>query len=311
MAGPVRRPTARVVPVNRHGEVLLLVIVAADGGPGLMTTGGGIEPGETPRDAAVRELHEETGIAVAVEALVGPFHHGTHDWTDSHGVARLSESQFFATAVDDVEISFAGHQPEELGFVVGHEWLDPAELADDPRVRHPQLPHIARTAVALLQALDHVVHRVTARVLPVSPDGAVLLLEEQDPAQPGGVYWASIGGAIDPGESLRDAAVRELHEESGIIVDADQLVGPVHQLVDPFSWNGVDYVGDSTYFALRLDRDIEVSFDLLEPEEVGNVLGAAWLTPAELAARPTFRPSGLPDIMRAAVAAVAVAGGVQ
>lgn len=147
-------------------------------------------------------------------------------------------------------------------------------------------------------------HRVTARVLPVSPDGAVLLLEEQDPAVPGARYWSSIGGATDPGESLRDAAVRELHEEAGIVVPADSLVGPVHRGETAYSWNGVDYVGDHTYYALPMSRDVEVSFDLLEPEEVGNVLGAGWWTPAELLEGVVLRPPHLPGIARSAADAI-------
>ena len=43
--------------------------------------------------------------------------------------------------------------------------------------------------------------RVTARVLPVNPDGEVLLLQDVDPAVPGVLRWGTIGGALDPGES--------------------------------------------------------------------------------------------------------------
>jgi 8-oxo-dGTP pyrophosphatase MutT (NUDIX family) len=127
------------------------------------------------------------------------------------------------------------------------------------------------------------IHRVTARVLPVSPTGAVLLLQEQDPTRPGELYWSSIGGAVDPGESLTEAAVRELREETGIVVGHDRLTAPVHRGVQAYSWDGVDSVADSTYFVVRLEEHVEVSFDGLEPEEVGNVLAAGWWTPAALA----------------------------
>ena len=147
------------------------------------------------------------------------------------------------------------------------------------------------------------VERATARVLPVSPDGAVLLLEEQDPARLGERYWASIGGAPEPHESLRAAAVRELREEAGIRAAADRLIGPVHHHRQAYSWDGVDYVGDHTYFALPLERGVEISFDGLEPEEVGTVLGAGWWLPTALAG-VVARPVGLPDIMTSAIAAV-------
>ncbi len=38
-----------------------------------MTVGGGVEPDETPANAAVRECHEETGLRVGLTGLVGVF----------------------------------------------------------------------------------------------------------------------------------------------------------------------------------------------------------------------------------------------
>ncbi len=65
-------------------------------------------------------------------------------------------------------------------------------------------------------------HRVCARVLPVNPQGEVLLLHGWDPAAPEEPYWFSIGGAIDAGETLVDAAVREMREETGIVIQPDR-----------------------------------------------------------------------------------------
>jgi len=146
--------------------------------------------------------------------------------------------------------------------------------------------------------------RTTARVLPVSPDGAVLLLQEQDPAHPGIAWWGTIGGAVGPGESLVEAAVRELREETGLVVAAELLTGPIGTGVHEFSFAGVDYVSHTNFFAVPLDRDVEVSFAGLEPEEVGNVLAAAWWNPSALEADGTAAQPDIPDVMRRAVAVV-------
>ena len=50
------------------------LLVAQEAGSGLwMTIGGGIEPNETPADAAVRECWEETGLLIEPLRLVGVF----------------------------------------------------------------------------------------------------------------------------------------------------------------------------------------------------------------------------------------------
>lgn len=146
--------------------------------------------------------------------------------------------------------------------------------------------------------------RVTARVLPVNHRGEVLLLLDQDPGRPGVLRWGTIGGAVDPGETLHQAAVREMHEETGIAIDAAQLVGPVHHDVVPFSYGGRPFIGDSTFFALALAHDVEVVFDHLEPLELDNVLDHGWWSPEDLAADGRAVFAELPAIMTKAVEAV-------
>src|SRR4051812_31747043 len=80
------RRTARVLLVDDTDRLLLF----EDTDPGLpdahwwITTGGGVDEGETDAQAAVREVREETGH-VAVEAdLLGPLavRHVVHGYTD-------------------------------------------------------------------------------------------------------------------------------------------------------------------------------------------------------------------------------------
>src|SRR5579872_2222138 len=61
---------ATVIVFDESGRALL----ARDAESGLwMTTGGTIEPGEHPADAAVRECWEETGLVVDLTRIIGVF----------------------------------------------------------------------------------------------------------------------------------------------------------------------------------------------------------------------------------------------
>ena len=68
--------------------------------------------------------------------------------------------------------------------------------------------------------------RLGARVLLIA-DGAVLLINDTDPGIPGSSWWVVPGGGVEPGDSLPEAACREIAEETGLRLPADQLVGPV------------------------------------------------------------------------------------
>ncbi|WP_449385166.1 NUDIX hydrolase [Cellulomonas soli] len=68
------RAAARVILLDEHDRLLLIRGHDADqpSRSWWFTVGGGIDAGETPLEAAVREVREETGIDLAVEDLQGP-----------------------------------------------------------------------------------------------------------------------------------------------------------------------------------------------------------------------------------------------
>lgn len=68
-------------------------------------------------------------------------------------------------------------------------------------------------------------------------DGHVLMQQRPFGAAHGGL-WEFPGGKVDPGESPENAAVRELHEELGLILSPNDLTGV------GFSSNGIQAQGN-------------------------------------------------------------------
>jgi 8-oxo-dGTP pyrophosphatase MutT (NUDIX family) len=146
--------------------------------------------------------------------------------------------------------------------------------------------------------------RNTARVLPVDQEGRVLLLHGWDPVRPGDPFWFTIGGAVEPGETLPEAAVRELQEEAGITVDPALLGEPIETAPIEFWWGGFHFLQDQTFYAIAL-RDAAVSFEGQEALERATIDKHGWLRPDELDGGGE-RPADpqLPRLMRLAVAAI-------
>ena len=95
----------------------------------------------------------------------------------------------------------------------------------------------------------------------------LLLLCGSDPAGEGGdtpprKWWFTIGGAAQVGESLAETAARELEEETGLLVSADALVGPVWRRDAIIDFNGSVVRSEEMYFVLRTTR--------FEPSDAGR-----------------------------------------
>lgn len=103
--------------------------------------------------------------------------------------------------------------------------------------------------------------RRAARVLLVDCHDRLLLFHGQDPGDASaGSWWFTPGGGLDEGETPAQAAVRELAEETGLVVRPDTLGEIVHQRVTRFAFAGRRYRQAEDYFFLRIDaHDVDTA----------------------------------------------------
>jgi 8-oxo-dGTP pyrophosphatase MutT (NUDIX family) len=148
--------------------------------------------------------------------------------------------------------------------------------------------------------------RSTARVLPVNREGRVLLQLAHELRRRDDRHWLSIGGGVARGETLAQAAAREMREEAGIDVDPAALGRPIGTTVIGYPAFGLVPVCQyQTYFAFPLD-EAQPDFRHASPFERLTIAGYEWLSADELERRPErLTDAALPRLARAAVAAVA------
>jgi len=147
----------------------------------------------------------------------------------------------------------------------------------------------------------HVKHRATARVLLVNEQNQVFMLKTHfDPEVGLPPRWLVPGGGIDAGEDTRIAALRELYEETGLIVDAGDLGEPV--LVASGRWDWADGLNYHTYtdtiYELKV-QDFKLDTSGFTEDELRDVLEYRWWNLSELfASEELVAPHELVDWLK-------------
>lgn len=97
------------------------------------------------------------------------------------------------------------------------------------------------------------IRRDVARVVVLDEADAVLLLSATDSTDPSSdEFWFTPGGGIDTGESLIDAARREMFEETGAHIDD---FGPVvFTRIASFHFEDREYEQHESYFVVHVGR---------------------------------------------------------
>ena len=145
MSVPVDRRAARVVLVDATGRVLLQHCQDPAGaryGHWWNTPGGGLDPGESPQQAAVRELHEEVGLRLDPADLGAVVHRRVTEFSFGGQAYRQSED-YFLVRVDAHEVAPTHLTEIEADAVLGYAWWSVEELrATDERVYPEELPDL-------------------------------------------------------------------------------------------------------------------------------------------------------------------------
>lgn len=145
-----------------------------------------------------------------------------------------------------------------------------------------------------------IVQRAAVRLVVLDPDDRMLLFHTREPTCPeAGTWWELPGGGIDEGETYREAAVRELAEETGIRVGAAQVGEPSWRRRAAYQHRGVRRLQDEVVVTVRLAGPgpaVDGSGRLDYEHE--DYIGYHWWPVAEVAGSPDrFYPGRLPGLL--------------
>ena len=142
----LERSCVRVVLQDRGGRILLFRARLGSRSPQdwWELPGGGIEPGESYQQTAVRELAEETGLAVSPDQVGPPRWRRTSTWT-GRGIRRLQHEVVVQVRLDADRpaVSDGGRTPDEREEYIEARWWEVADvLASSERFYPGLLPQL-------------------------------------------------------------------------------------------------------------------------------------------------------------------------
>jgi 8-oxo-dGTP diphosphatase len=236
--------------------------------------GGGLEHGEDPRDAVVREVHEETGLDVHIgeTAHVYSFHqrntwrHGRR--ADAHALRIVYDGW---VPVDSPE----PHVVEVDGSTMDAAWQPVSGVLDGT------VPVVSLVTEVLAAHRPFQMQRVAAYALAVrdGPTGPEVLLTRNSVRGPHPGDWTLPGGGVDHGEEPRATVVREVREETGL----DGTPGEVLEVTSTHFEGTAPSGRREDFHALQVVFEAEVSDGEPTVVETGGTTDAtAWVPLAEV-----------------------------
>lgn len=151
----MNRRAARVIVFDEHDRVLLFRGVDSttpERKPWWFTPGGGLEPGETVHEAALREVQEETGLTL--ESVIGPVYEQEMDFA-FEDVQLHQYEQFFVAHVHEFTPNSDGWTELEKRTMLESRWWSLDELEHTTETIYPEvLAELVRTEVSRRGPID-------------------------------------------------------------------------------------------------------------------------------------------------------------
>jgi 8-oxo-dGTP pyrophosphatase MutT (NUDIX family) len=145
------RPAARIVLLDPAGRILLFLYVSPSSGRRWwITPGGGLDPGESYEDAALRELREETGLE---DVNLGPWiwsHEHEMTWLDRR---VLMQERFFLVRAPSDRIDVSGLDEFERAVLPEFRWWSLSDLENAERRFGPEETLAPRGLRGLLEPI--------------------------------------------------------------------------------------------------------------------------------------------------------------
>jgi 8-oxo-dGTP pyrophosphatase MutT (NUDIX family) len=139
--------------------------------------------------------------------------------------------------------------------------------------------------------------RATSRVLLFDEQDRVLLFLQYGKSHDVAARWMTPGGGVDPGEDHDAAAVREVREETGIVLDAVPSPFAGFDFEADQRWHPYE-LGHMEWYALRVAR-FEPRADDWTDEERVDIVRHDWWSIDDLAATgDEVEPHDLADLLR-------------
>jgi len=133
-----------------------------------------------------------------------------------------------------------------------------------------------------------IVERVAVRTVVVERDGGILLFLTRDPTAPElGQWWELPGGGVEEGETLEEAAQRELREETGIVASLGQIGPPSWRRQASFQYRGTRRLQNETVVSVRLEAASPTIHDAGRLEhEKEDYIDSRWWSVGEIMDSP-------------------------